>query len=143
MQTFDRHVAANLRTKTNEPGETFTTVRLQPDYSDKDNNSATTRNPFVERLGWIVVGKPFGSSSGIMSPQARVRQLIAYPSTVSTTFGVRDDEATVARVYGSNGQLLLSVPLFEGQATIDATRLPAGIYVVRTDAHHSAKIVKQ
>ena len=143
MQTFDRHVAANLRTKTNEPGETFTTVRLQPDYSDKDNNSATTRNPFVERLGWIVVGKPFGSSSGIMSPQTRVRQLIAYPSTVSTTFGVRDDEATVARVYGSNGQLLLSVPLFEGQATIDATRLPAGIYVVRTDAHHSTKIVKR
>ena len=143
MQTFNRPVAANLRTKNNATDIAFFAVRIQPDFSDKANNAVSSRNPLTERLGWIVIGRPFDIPEGIFSPRNVVRQLIAYPSVVSTTFGVRDDEATTASVYGSSGQCLQQVPLCEGQATIDISRLPAGIYIVRTDAHHSTKIVKK
>lgn len=143
LQSLNRKVAGNLRTKTTSPDPTGTSVRLQLDYSDKDNNTLSIRVPAEERLGWIVIGRPFNVPEGIFSPRNVVRQLIAYPSVVSTTFGVRDDEATTASVYGSSGQCLQQVPLCEGQATIDISRLPAGIYIVRTDAHHSTKIVKK
>lgn len=143
MQTFNRPVAANLRTKNNATDIAFFAVRIQPDFSDKANNAVSSRNPLTERLGWIVIGRPFDIPEGIFSPRNVVRQLIAYPSVVSTTFGVRDDEATTASVYGSSGQCLQQVPLCEGQTTIDISRLPAGIYIVRTDAHHSTKIVKK
>ena len=143
MQTLDRKVAANLRTKASDPDETYTTVRIQTDFSDKANNAVSARNPFVERLGWIVVGRSTAIPEGIFTPKSAVRQLIAYPSVVTTTFGVRDDEATTASVYGSSGQCLQQVSLCEGQATIDISRLPAGIYIVRTDAHHSTKIIKK
>jgi len=98
-----------------------------------------------ERLGWIVLGK--SESSGIQLTEfgqpKGINTLIAYPSLVKTTFGVRDDRATIATVYSSNGQALKSATLTNGQATIDISSLPAGIYVVRTNANHSTKIIKK
>ena len=38
---------------------------------------------------------------------------------------------------------MMTLELVEGQATIDVTALPAGIYVIRTNANHSGKMVKR
>ena len=62
---------------------------------------------------------------------------------MQTSFGVRDDSATEAIVFSSNGQALKAATLVNGQATIDISSLPAGIYVVRTNANHSTKIIKK
>ena len=45
LQSFNRKVAGNLRTKTTSPDPTGTSVRLQLDYSDKDNNTLSIRVP--------------------------------------------------------------------------------------------------
>ncbi|MCR5130167.1 MAG: T9SS type A sorting domain-containing protein [Prevotella sp.] len=146
LQTRNRNVGAFLRTKTVEPGNSSTTVRLQVDASASYENRTVSRtSPMDERIGWIVFGQ--SESSGIELTEygqpKGANTLIAYPSLVKTTFGVRDDRATTATVYSSNGQALKSVKLTNGQATIDASSLPAGIYVVRTNANHSTKIVKK
>lgn len=143
LQSLNRKVAANLRTQITAPGATKTTVRLQLDSSDSANNSVSSRNPDEEQLGWIVVGKSFDAISAIQQPTSKMRQLVVYPSVVTTTFGVRDDEATKASVYGSNGQLLKTASLSEGQATIDISSMPSGIYFVRTNANHTTKIIKK
>ena len=72
--------------------------------------AVSSRNPFVERLGWIVVGSSTAIPEGIITPKSTMRQLVAYPSVVTTTFGVRDDEATTATVFSSSGQQLQQVP---------------------------------
>ena len=143
LQSLNRKVAGNLRTQINAPGATKTAVRLHLDASDNANNAVSARNPVEERLGWIVVGKPFNIDDAICQPKSVLHQLVAYPSVVTTTFGVRDDDATKASVYSSNGQLLKTMELTQGQATIDISSLPAGIYLVRTNAQHSTKIIKK
>lgn len=143
LQSRNRNVAGNLRTQNVAPDATKTTVRLQTDNSDKSNNTVSASNPAEERLGWIVIGKPFNIDDAIRQPKNALHQLVAYPSVVTTTFGIRDDDATKASVYSSNGLLLKSANLTEGQATIDMSGLSAGIYFVRTNAHHTTKIVKK
>lgn len=145
LQSLNRKVAGNLRTQVTAPDPTKTTVRLQLDATDNDNNNVTARNPDQEQLGWIVYGKPFGIDDAIQLSTLNTSHstLIAYPTIVTTTFGIRDDNATKAAVYGSNGQLLKTADLTDGQATIDISQLPAGVYFVRTNANHTTKIVKK
>lgn len=146
LQTRNRDVAGFLRTKTGEPGNTGTSVRLQLDASAPSaSTTVSARAPMEERLGWIAIGK--SGLNGIQitdfAQTKTSKTVVAYPSLVQTSFGVRDDSATEAIVFSSNGQALKAATLVNGQATIDISSLPAGIYVVRTNANHSTKIIKK
>ena len=147
LQTLNRKVGGFLRTKPKAPDAVSTVLRLQLDASDTQNNTLSTRNSTDERVGWVVVGKSLNETDGIqlteLGKHGLMNQVVAYPSVVKASFGVRDDSATSAAIYSSNGQLVGRAQLVNGQATIDMTRMPAGIYVVRTDSNHSTKIVKK
>jgi hypothetical protein len=70
-------------------------------------------------------------------------RLNIWPTVATHAIGVKDAAATSASVYSANGACMMTVELVEGQATIDVTALPAGIYVIRTNANHSGKMVKR
>lgn len=142
LQTLNRNVAGALRTKIGNPDPDNTTVRLQLDYSDKANNGLSQNNPDVEQLGWIVIGTPEQDPDAVRL-HSTMHQLVAYPSVVEQSFGLRDDSATSATIYSANGVKLAEVQIHDGQATVDASSLPAGIYVIRTNSNHSTKIIKR
>ena len=69
--------------------------------------------------------------------------LHVYPLIAHESLGVRDDAATSVSLYNMGGQQVFTGRLSNGQATINVSSLPQGIYMVRTNAGHSMKVTKK
>ena len=139
LQSQNRDVAGIIRIV--QQGDSYMRVRLQLDPSSPDGTLGS-QQPAKEMVGWMVVSdNPNITAIRDFIPDSR--RLGIWPTLATHAIAVKDEAATSASVYSVNGARLLTVALVEGQATIDVTSLPAGIYVVRTNANHSGKIVKR
>ena len=56
--------------------------------------------------------------------------VVAYPNPTQGQLTVQHAEGDLVRVYALQGELLLTVPLYEGAATLDVSHLPAGTYLL-------------
>ena len=139
LQSQNRDCAGIIRIE--QQGDSYMRVRLQLDPSSP-NGTLSSRQAAKEDVGWMVVSDN-ASLAAIRDVEVADARLSLWPAVASHAVAVKDGAATQANVYSANGTLMLTVPLVEGQATIDVTSLPAGIYVVRTNAQHSGKIIKR
>ena len=143
MQTLNKNVAAILRTRPYGPENDNIRVRYQIDNTDTDF-TVTTKDPATENIGMIIIS----DDSDYLSKIESIRQvddgkLHVYPMVAHESFGVRDDAATSVSLYNMGGQQVYTGRLTNGQATINVSSLPQGIYVVRSNAGHSMKITKR
>lgn len=146
LQSLNTDVAAVLRIKPNITGTVNKfSIRAQIDKSNTTIGTININNPFVERLGWVIISDDPNYEDGIESIRiARDdNKLTAYPSIVTQYVCVRDDNATNVAIYGMNGQKLAASKLNMGQTNIDMSSLPAGMYIIRTNAGNSTKIIKK
>lgn len=141
LQTQTRDAAGIIRV--GQQANSYMRVRLQLDPSSP-NGTLSTRSTTTETLGWMVVsdGANVSAIRDVTAAPADGR-LSLWPAVASHAVAVKDAAATTVSVYAANGKLMLTAALVEGQATIDVTSLPAGVYVVRTNGHHSGKMVKR
>ena len=140
LQTQNRDVAGIIRIA--QQTDSNMRVRLQLDPSSP-NGTLSSQQPAKETAGWMVVSDDPNVSAIRDLTASDGRRLSIWPTVATHAVGVNDVGATSASVYSVNGARLLTVELVEGQGTIDVTTLPAGVYVVRTNANHSGKIVKR
>ena len=56
--------------------------------------------------------------------------VVAYPNPTQGQLMVQHAEGDLVRIYGTEGKLLLTAPLYEGAATLDVSHLPAGPYLL-------------
>lgn len=144
MQSLNHDVMSVLRTCPNIVDTTYIRLRYQIDPS-APSMALTASNPAIERVGWLTIADDDGTASGIaeIKSQGKSTSLQAYPSVVTVAFGVKDAGATSVAVYNMGGQKVIEQSMTDGQTTINATSLPAGMYIVRSNANHSAKIIKK
>lgn len=143
MQTLNKDIAALLRTRPLGPENDNTRIRLQVDNTNKDV-TISSKDPATERIGMIIIGKdPVYDAINTLATDGRQGKLTVYPAVAHETLGVRDDAATTVRLYNMGGQQVYSGTLQDGQSTINVAALPTGIYIVRTNAGHSMKVVKK
>ena len=97
-------------------------------------------------MGYIVVSDDpnYTNAIGTIAANGKVQgKLVVYGDPEANALGVKDPEATEVTVYSAGGQKLLSQPLTEGRATLNLSTLPSGVYIVRSNANHTTKIVRQ
>ena len=140
LQTQNRDVAGIIRIA--QQSDSYMRVRLQLDPSSP-NGTLSSQQPAKEIVGWMVVSDDPSITAirDLTAPDSH--RLNIWPTVATHAIGVKDAVATSASVYSANGACMMTVELVEGQATIDVTALPAGIYVIRTNANHSGKMVKR
>ena len=140
LQSQNRDAAGIIRIQMQ--ADSYMRVRLQLDPSSP-NGTISRTSPATEAVGWMVLSDnpTVTAIRDLAAPTAR--RLNIWPTVATHAVAVKDASATTASVYSTSGARMLTVNLVEGQATIDLTSLPAGIYVVRTNAQHSGKIVKR
>ena len=140
LQSQNRDAAGIIRIQMQ--ADSYMRVRLQLDPSSP-NGTISRTSPATEAVGWMVLSDnpTVTAIRDLAAPTAR--RLNIWPTVATHAVAVKDASATTASVYSASGARMLTVNLVEGQATIDLTSLPAGIYVVRTNAQHSGKIVKR
>ena len=144
MQTFNTKVAAILRTRPNNPDADNTRLRFQMDNTD-DSFVITSKNPAEECIGLILISDDSNIEDAIRGVKVEKGngKIAVYPSVVHDIMEVYDDDASAVNVYSLNGQRLITSSLTRGQTTLNVTALPAGIYIVRTNAGNSLKIIKK
>jgi hypothetical protein len=144
MQTFNTKVAAMLRTRPNNPDADNTRLRFQMDNTD-DSFVITSKNPAEECIGLILISDDSNIEDAIRGVKIEKGKgkIAVYPSVVHEFMEVYDDDASVVNVYSLNGQRLITGLLTRGQTTLNMAALPAGIYIVRTNAGNSLKIIKK
>ena len=74
---------------------------------------------------------------------ATARKVTIYPSVAHETVGIKDMLATEVSLFSLNGIKVLSASLINGQVTLHIGSLPSGVYLVRTDAGNTAKMIKR
>ena len=143
MQTLNKDVAATLRTRPYGPEADNTRVRFQVDNTNKDI-TVSTKDPATERLGMIIIGKDpvFDGIEAVRTVDGNGK-LAVYPVVAHESLGIRDDAATMVSLYNMGGQQVYNGCLQDGQSTVDVSSLPSGIYIVRTNAGHSKKVMKK
>ena len=143
MQTLNKNVAAILRTRPYGPENDNIRIRYQMDNTDTDV-TISTKDPANELIGMIIISNDPDYLDRIESvKQVAEGDLHVYPLVAEESFGVRDDAATSVSLYNMGGQQVYSSSLTHGQATIHVSTLPKGVYVVRTNAGHSMKVMKK
>ena len=143
MQTLNKNVAAVLRTRPYGPEKDNIRIRYQVDNTDT-GVTVSTKDPAQEKIGMIIISNDPDFVDRIESvKQVTESDLHVYPMIAHDSFGVRDDAATSVSLYNMGGQQVLSGSLANGQATINVSALPNGIYLVRTNAGHSTKVIKR
>ena len=143
MQTLNKNVAAILRTRPYGPENDNIRVRYQIDNTDTDF-TVSTKDPATETIGMIIISDDPDYTSKIESVrQVDEGDLHVYPLIAHESLGVRDDAATSVNLYNMGGQQVFTGRLSNGQATINVSSLPQGIYMVRTNAGHSMKVTKK
>lgn len=143
MQTLNKDVAALLRTRPLGPENDNTRIRLQIDNTNKDV-TLSSKDPATERIGMIIIGKdPVPDAIKDVRMVDGGGKLMVYPAVAHETLGIRDDAATRVSLYNMGGQQVYSGRLLDGQSTISISSLPTGIYIVRTNAGHSMKVMKK
>ena len=143
MQTLNKNVAAILRTRPYGPENDNIRVRYQIDNTDTDF-TVSTKDPATETIGMIIISDDPDYTSKVESVrQVDEGDLHVYPLIAHESLGVRDDAATSVSLYNMGGQQVFTGRLSNGQATINVSSLPQGIYMVRTNAGHSMKVTKK
>lgn len=144
LQSFNKKVAAILRTRPNGPEADNTRVRFQIDNTDTDV-AVSTKDPATETIGMIIISNDTDYTDRIESVKQVTDEgkLLVYPIVAHESFGIRDDAATTVMLYNMGGQQVYRGNLANGQATINVSALPKGIYIVRTNAGHSMKVMKR
>ena len=143
MQTLNKNVAAILRTRPYGPENDNIRVRYQIDNTDTDF-TVSTKDPATETIGMIIISDDPDYTSKVESVrQVDEGDLHVYPLVAHESLGVRDDAATSVSLYNMGGQQVFTGRLSNGQATINVSSLPQGIYMVRTNAGHSMKVTKK
>lgn len=126
---------ANVRT-------TSAVLRLQADAS-ATNATFSNRNPYQEKMAFIVIsdGK---ETDGIRQPSTPQLSgsLLVFGDPTAPAIGVKDPAATAVTLYNAHGQKLMTQPLTDGQATLNISTLPTGVYILRSNANHSTKFLK-
>lgn len=127
---------ANVRT-------TSAVLRLQADAS-ATNATFSNRNPYQEKMAIIVIsdGKETDGIRQPSTPQGS-GSLLVFGDPAANAIGVKDPAATAVTLYNAHGQKLMTQPLTDGQATLNISTLPTGVYILRSNANHSTKIVKK
>lgn len=146
FQTLGRDIPATLRTRATGPQATKSTVRIQYDESaDAADIAISAKNSDIETVAWMTFSKDtlWETSINPAISNAAVGRVSAYPSVTSTATGVLDPNATTATLYNANGVAVRRINLSQGQGTFDVSRLPKGVYVVRTNANHTTRIIKK
>jgi hypothetical protein len=143
MQTLNKNVSAILRTRPYGPENDNVRVRYQIDNTDTDV-TVSSKDPAQEVVGMIIISSDPDYVDRIASiQQVDEGNLSVYPMVARESFGVRDDAATSVSLYNMGGQQIYRGSLTDGQATINVSSLPKGIYIVRTNAGHSKKVMKR
>ena len=143
MQTLNKDVSAILRTRPYGPENDNVRVRYQIDNTDTDV-TVTSKDPAQEIVGMIIISSDPDYVDRIASvQQVDEGNLSVYPMVARESFGVRDDAATSVSLYNMGGQQIYRGSLTDGQTTINVSALPKGIYIVRTNAGHSKKVMKR
>ena len=145
MQTFNRNCAGILRLRANGPTDSTITVRMQLDSTDYNNKTIMPATPVTENLGWITISNDTTTNgiAIITNNGANTGKVIATPSISSTCTLIKDVNATKAFVYNINGTKVDEISLTEGQGTLDVINLSSGMYIIRTNANHATKFIKQ
>ncbi|MBQ7470989.1 MAG: T9SS type A sorting domain-containing protein [Prevotella sp.] len=118
-------------------------LRLQADGTASGTTFSTSK-PYQETMAYLVIsdGKGTNGIRNINVQQAKAA-LTVFGNPADNAIGVNDPTATAVTVYSTSGQKLMSQPLTEGQATLNISTLPTGVYILRSNANHSTKIVKK
>jgi hypothetical protein len=105
----------------------------------------TSKNPAEECIGLILISDDSNIEDAIRGVKIEKGKgrIAVYPSVVHEFMEVYDDDASAVNVYSMNGQRLITGLLTRGQTTLNMAALPAGIYIVRTNAGNSLKIIKK
>ena len=145
MQTMNRAFAGMVRIQPVIP-QTTDNVRIRFN-SDPSNTSFkhTLQSPIRERVGWIAISEDTDITNDIVKAyaDATARKVTIYPSVAHETVGIKDMLATEVSLFSLNGIKVLSVSLINGQVTLHIGSLPSGVYLVRTDAGNTAKMIKK
>ena len=134
MQTFNYPATAVLRLGTTN--ETGTRVRMQ---IDKTNSQAalSLQQTATERIGYIVLSDdPDYDAISTTRTSAKALRTSFYGNNLEIS-----DAASSASIYNAQGQLTHRATLKSGRASVNTSAWPRGIYFVRTDAQHTAKVV--
>jgi len=142
MQTFNRKVAALLRTRANGPLPSYTMLRINVDSTDTDNNTVTSKNPIEENVGWVIIADTSDSETTVIQT-ATIEGKLTILAYDDEAIGVKDPTARKCELYDAKGRKLQEQPMSEGQTTLNVSSVPSGVYIVRTDANHTAKFVKR
>jgi hypothetical protein len=144
LQSFNRKFAAILRTRKNGSDSLYTTIRIQPD-STATNATLSVTNYDEENIGWIAISTDTTwTNTNINGIQDDVRGTVTvYPAVAQNNILIKDDKATMAYIFNMNGMIMMKTKLIEGRATLDITKLPANMYLIRTNASNTTKFVKQ
>ncbi len=143
QQTLNHNLQVILRIVST--GSKQASIRIQPDDT-ATGRIFNTNKPYSERMGYIVVSDDpnYTNAIGTIAVNGKVQgKLVVYGDPEANALGVKDPEATEVTVYSAGGQKLLSQPLTEGRATLNLSTLPSGVYIVRSNANHTTKIVRR
>jgi hypothetical protein len=69
--------------------------------------------------------------AGLQSSSYNAQQLLVYPNPATTVLHIQSTAASIITVYNSQGQLISTVNLQQGKATIACQTWPSGTYLVR------------
>jgi len=141
MQTFNRKVAAILRTRANGPKDEYTLLRMSIDDTDTENSKVTSSNPMTERIGWVIVSEDTDYIDTSIDAVSETGNLTLYP--YDEAVGVSDRSATRCELYTVGGQKIAEQPMVGGQTTLNTSMLPQGIYIVKTNKGNAAKFAKR
>ena len=142
-QSLNRDAAMILRINKSMTS-TAARIRAQIDSTDVDNLTISAKMPLTEAFGWITISDDPDYVSGI-TPQtntaaAALRVVIRRDGNA---ISITDPSATVATLYNTRGQQYATIPLNEGQTTYNTAALPAGLYIIKTNAAHTVKFIKR
>lgn len=139
LQTFNRKIAAIIRTGSSGPSSKGCNIKIVPDTSD-DNKGISTKNPMTETVGYFVVGD-IDDVTAIDAPKASVTGKHVSVVVNGGQMTINEAGATNVKVYTASGALVGTAQMVDGQGTIALTQQTPGLLIVKTNTGTTAKVV--
>lgn len=140
LQSYNRKVAAFLRTGSMGPRPEYCMVRMVPDSSDVDNCGMSRSNPFKEQVAWITVSDDTASGISELSEDYNPSLSVAMDGDCIT---VMDEESSLVSVFSVDGKKIISSKIINGSTKIDLSCQSNGIYIINTDTGKNYKFIKK
>lgn len=139
LQTFDRQIAAFVRTGTAGSANSYCSLKICVDQTS-DNKTVSSSSPINETVGYFVVSD-YDDPTGIAAPKAAATAGKMLNVTVCNgKLSVCEAGATSAKVYAASGALVGTAQLVDGQGSITLTQQTPGMLIVRTNTGTTAKV---